>query len=448
MPGMMDTILNVGLDDGIAAAMFERGEGRRFALDCQRRLLQMYGSVAMNVDEWRFDDIIDRYCDRNGIARRADIDAEGWAELVVRFRVAIRQGGGGDMPANLREQLFAAIGAVFRSWYSARAISYRAMQGMPDDGGAAVTVQRMVFGNRNAASASGVAISRDPVSGSPGICGEYLPMAQGEDVVSGLRTPLPLSRREMKNRHLPDGERALEEFDPASYMALQEHARELERRFHDIQDMEFTIDDGRLFILQTRRGRRSTRAGIRIALDLFDERIIDCREAASRVSSREFVTLVQSVIEPGYQRDVLASGLPVSPGAACGALAFSALDVEEFRRQGREAILVCEETGPADVRGILSAAGVVTSRGGATSHAAQIALANGNPCIVGVREMEIDPLCGRLKIGGRSLRRGEVITIDGASGELMAGEAPLQEPELDEYASRYKALLNECGELR
>ena len=419
MPGMMDTVLNVGLNDVTVVALGHRAGDERFAWDSYRRFVQAYADVVLGLDTEPFDAAL-------AAARRQG--TPDWRALTATFLRLAADGSGTPFPQDAHAQLWGAVRAVLDSWCSRRATNYRRLHNLPDVPGTAVTVQSMVFGNAGAESATGVGFTRDPAIGAPEPFGEFAANAQGDDVVSGTLTPQPLSRA--GRERLGGASTSLEEAMPAVYADLVAHFRTLERHFGAMQDVEFTIERGRLWLLQTRAGSTSPHASARIAVDMANEGLIDRRRALAAVD----VTSVGRLMHPSVRADSgqppLAKGLPASPGAAAGAVAFTAEDADMFASQGRAAILVLTETHPRDICGIHAAAGILTSRGGATSHAAIVARGMGRPCVVGAGEVRVDAAAGTFVARGREVRRGEIITIDGGTGEVFLGALPLERPEL------------------
>jgi len=428
MPGMMDTVLNLGLNDETVEGLAALASDRRFAFDSYRRFIQMYSNVVLGLDHHLFEEILDDHKDTLGVTVDTALSADDWRAVVADYKAAVLQELGTAFPENPVDQLWGAIGAVFDSWMNDRAKFYRRMHGIPEAWGTAVNVQSMVFGNMGETSATGVAFTRDPGTGEATLYGEFLINAQGEDVVAGIRTPQPLTRaaRERMNETAPSMEEAL----PASFEEFRGLVRRLESHYRDMQDIEFTIERGRLYVLQTRNGKRTARAALRIAVDLASEGVISREEAIQRVEPASLDQLLHPTIDPTGERDVIAQGLPASPGAAVGKIVFTAEAAVREAAGGEAVILVREETSPEDIRGMDAAQGVVTARGGMTSHAAVVARGMGRPCVCGVGEMIIDLAAGVLVSRGRRFAAGEVITVDGARGEVLAGAARMVEPEL------------------
>ena len=428
MPGMMDTVLNLGLNDETVESMAKKTGDARFAWDSYRRFQQMYGDVVMGVAHDSFEEIIDDYKFENALALDADLDADDWRDISTRFGKMIEQEAGSPFPQDAHAQLWGAIGAVCESWNNQRAQTYRTLHDIPDDWGTAVNVQSMVFGNLGDTSATGVAFTRNPSTGENVIYGEYLLKAQGEDVVAGIRTPLFLTKAAREEAAMQD--LSLEEALPDAYRELVEVFAKLERHFADMQDIEFTVQNGRLFILQTRTGKRTTKAALKIAVDLVAEGVIDEEQAVMRIEPETLEQLLHPTLDPRARVEVLTKGLPASPGAASGKIVFSSDRAEELAAQGEKLVLVRMETSPEDIHGMYAAQAILTSRGGMTSHAAVVARGLGRPCISGAGQLLIDYDAQIARIGDIELREGDVITVDGTSGRVMAGEVPTLEPEL------------------
>ena len=428
MPGMMDTVLNLGLNDVTVEALAKVTGDERFAWDSYRRFLQMFGDVVMGVSHDFFEEIIDDYKYENALTEDAAFDADDWRDICKRFRAIIQDEAGQAFPQDPYEQLWGAIRAVFKSWNNRRAITYRQLQNIPDDWGTAVNVQAMVFGNLGESSATGVAFTRNPSNGEKEIYGEYLLNAQGEDVVAGIRTPLYLSKKARLDSGLE--ELSLEEEMPESYAELLRVFEVLENHFCDMQDIEFTIERGRLFILQTRNGKRTVKAGLKIAVAMQQEGLISKDQAVMRIDPMALEQLLHPTLDPNVHVEEIARGLPASPGAASGAVVFSADRAEAEAALGHDVVLLRMETSPEDIHGMYAAKAVLTSRGGMTSHAAVVARGLGRPCVSGASAIQIDYDGRQAKIGKTILREGDVITVDGTSGRVLLGHAPTLEPEL------------------
>ncbi|HEY5289042.1 MAG TPA: pyruvate, phosphate dikinase [Caulobacteraceae bacterium] len=428
MPGMMDTVLNLGLNEATVEGLATLASDRRFAFDSYRRFIQMYSSVVLGLDHHLFEEILDDHKDGLGVTVDTALDAEDWRVVVAAYKAAVTQELGTDFPEDPFDQLWGAIGAVFDSWMNDRAKFYRRMHGIPEAWGTAVNVQSMVFGNMGETSATGVAFTRDPATGEPRLYGEFLINAQGEDVVAGIRTPQPLT--EAARREMNETAPSMEEAMPASFVEFGEVVKRLEGHYRDMQDIEFTIERGRLYVLQTRNGKRTARAALRIAVDLASEGVISKDEAITRVDPASLDQLLHPTIDPAGERDVIAQGLPASPGAAVGKIVFTAEAAVREAAAGEAVILVREETSPEDIRGMDAARGIITARGGMTSHAAVVARGMGRPCVCGVGELEINSAARTFRARGRLFAEGEVITIDGGRGEILAGAARMIEPEV------------------
>jgi pyruvate, orthophosphate dikinase len=452
MPGMMDTVLNLGLTDESVRGLEEVSGNARFAWDSYRRFCQMYGDVVLKLKPEDknardpFEEVIERKKASRGVREDTELSADDLRELVSEFRDLIRNSTGHDVPQDPHEQLWEAIGAVFDSWNNDRAISYRKFNNIPGDWGTAVSVQSMVFGNLGSDCATGVAFTRDPATGEKGIYGEFLPNAQGEDVVAGIRTPLQISlkagRTWAERTGVSEEERAaqfptLEESFPAVYKELLKISQRLEHHFRDMQDLEFTIERGRLFMLQTRTGKRTAEAAVRAAVEMTEERLIDRRAALMRVEPVQLEQLLHPRLDPNVAKQVIARGLPASPGAVYGEVVFSADEAVVVHHAGRPVILVRHETSPEDIHGMQVAEGILTARGGMTSHAAVVARGMGKCCVAGCSALEIDYTAGALKVGDRVIRRGEYITLDGSTGEVIAGRVPTVKPEMSDFFRKF-----------
>ncbi|WP_434622490.1 pyruvate, phosphate dikinase [Azospirillum sp. B2RO_4] len=439
MPGMMDSILNLGLNDRTVQGLAAASGDARFAYDCYRRLVQCFGCVVMGVPGHRFEALLDEYKEENGLQRDGELTAEDWRSLMPRFLRLVETRCGRPFPQDPAEQLRLAVAAVFRSWMNPRAVAFRALHDVPEDLGTAVTVQAMVFGNRGPESGTGVLFTRDPSTGAPGLCGEFLADAQGEDVVSGTCDPDPLSASQ------PNPDRSMERRMPAVHAELCAVAERLERAFGDMQDIEFTVDGGRLFILQSRSGKRSSEAAVRIAVDMAEEGIITRDEAVSRVDPQALDELLRPTLTPEALAAAIATGLPASPGAATGRAAFTTEDAQRLARGGAPVILCRPETSPEDIHGMQAAVGIVTARGGFTSHAATVARGMGRPCVCGARGLRIDLEEGVMRAGEVTVRTGDLLTIDGSNGAVVLGTATLQRPAPDGATARLLDWARECG---
>ena len=428
MPGMMDTVLNLGLNDQTVEGLARRSHDRRFAYDTYRRFIQMYGDVVLGIDHELFEEILENYKNLKGFEYDTELRDEDWLDIVARFKALVETELGTPFPQDLHEQLWGAIAAVFGSWQNARAIAYRRLHDIPDDWGTAVTIQAMVFGNMGDRSATGVVFTRNPSTGANELYGEFLVNAQGEDVVSGLRTPQALT--EASRRGTSSSKPSMEALMPEAFAALKAACAKLEAHFRDIQDIEFTVQEGKLFILQTRSGKRSTQSALKIAVDMAGEGLISREEAVLSVKAAQLDQLLHPTLDPKAEMTVLAKGLPASPGAACGELVFAADEAVHLKAQGHTVILARVETSPEDVQGMHAAAGILTTRGGMTSHAAVVARGMGRPCVVGAAQVVIDLERETLEAGGVRLGKGDVITIDGSTGQIIKGRVAMREPEL------------------
>jgi pyruvate, orthophosphate dikinase len=411
MPGMMDTVLNLGLNEDVVAGVARLTGDTRFALDAYRRLIQMFGSTVRGIPDALFDRELSRARGRARVSTDAELSAPQLDSVVRRFLRIYHEQAHEHFPRDPMTQLRAAIEAVFRSWNGDRAIAYRKLEHIPDDIGTAVNVQAMVFGNLGESSGTGVVFTRDPNSGAPGLYGDYLPAAQGEDVVAGIRATRPITE--------------LERDQPALYRELREHAGVLEKHYRDMQDLEFTIENGRLWMLQTRTGKRTGEAAVRIAVDLAGEGLISRQEAVLRVEPRQLEQLLHPRVDPHAEMQPLAAGVPAAPGAATGAAVFDPDTAADWGGQGKAVILVRVVTSPDDVHGMAAAKGILTATGGTLSHAAVVARGMGLPCVVGASEVEVDEAGRKLTAGGVTIHAGDALTIDGSTGAVYAGAVPL-----------------------
>jgi pyruvate,orthophosphate dikinase len=425
MPGMMDTILNLGLNDTTVRGIIEQSGDERFAYDAYRRFVQMYSNVVMGMDGSILEHILERKKEEKGVHLDTQLAAQDWKELVAVFKAKIKESLGKDFPDDPQEQLWGAVGAVFGSWMNQRAITYRKLNNIPADWGTAVNIQSMVFGNMGNDCATGVAFTRDPSTGDNYFYGEYLVNAQGEDVVAGIRTPQPLSSAKKK-----DGAPSMEEIMPECYRQLLNIREILEKHYVDMQDIEFTIEKGKLYMLQTRNGKRTARAAVKIAVDMVKEGLIDEKTAVLRVQPSQLDQLLHPSLDPGAQRKVIAKGLPASPGAAGGEVVFNADEAEAAAKIGLKVILVRVETSPEDIHGMHAAQGILTARGGMTSHAAVVARGMGKCCVAGCGEIKVDYANDTFTANGIAVKKGDVITLDGSTGEVMLGHVPTVPPQL------------------
>ena len=427
MPGMMDTVLNLGLNDGTVEGLAALSD-RRFALDSYRRFIQMYSNVVLDIDHHLFEEILDEHKERLDASVDTDLSADDWQGVVADYKALVMRTLGKPFPQDPNDQLWGAVAAVFASWMNDRAKFYRRMHDIPESWGTAVNVQSMVFGNMGETSATGVAFTRNPSTGEARLYGEFLINAQGEDVVAGIRTPQALTRaaREEMGEKRPSMEEAM----PAVFAEFQATVDRLERHYRDMQDIEFTVEQGRLYMLQTRGGKRTAKAALKIAVDLAAEGLITHNEAVMRIDPASLDQLLHPTIDPHAQRDVIAKGLPASPGAATGIIVFDADEAERRGTAGEAVILVREETSPEDIHGMHAARAILTARGGMTSHAAVVARGMGRPCVSGASDVRIDEAAGQFTVRGRTFKVGETITIDGSKGEVLAGSVAMIEPEL------------------
>jgi pyruvate,orthophosphate dikinase len=443
MPGMMDSVLNLGLNDATAEGLATLSGDARFAYDSYRRFIQMYSDVVLGVGHEHFEEILETTKEDNDYKFDTELTAQDWKGVVAAYKAAVEKTLGRPFPTDPYQQLWGAISAVFESWQSERAKVYRRAHDIPESWGTAVNVQAMVFGNMGETSATGVAFTRNPSTGEKRYYGEYLINAQGEDVVAGIRTPKPITkqtREEMKEAGL-----SLEEALPDVYRDLAGVFEKLEAHYRDMQDIEFTVERGTLYILQTRSGKRTAKAALKIAVDLAQEGVISRHEAVMRVDAAQMEQLLHFVIDPNFERDVICTGLPASPGAAVGRVTFDVDEAERLGKAGVSVILVRNETTPKDINGMRAAKGLLTARGGQTSHAAVVARMWGLPCVCGASAIRIDEKAKAFSANGRTIREGDVISIDGAAGEVIAGEAQLVQPEL---AGDYETLMGWADAVR
>ena len=428
MPGMMDTVLNLGLNEATVKGLAEQSGDPRFAYDSYRRFIQMYSDVVLGVDHYYFEELLDIYKQDHGYTLDPELDAEDWKSLIVSYKDKVKEKLGTPFPDDVHEQLWGAIGAVFSSWHNDRAKTYRRLNNIPESWGTAVNVQSMVFGNMGDTSATGVAFTRNPSTGEKKIYGEFLINAQGEDVVAGIRTPQSLTeeaRLESKSDLL-----SMETALPDIFAELTKVFSTLEAHYRDMQDIEFTVQQGKLWLLQTRNGKRTAKASLKIATEMARDGLITEQEAVLRVDPSSLDQLLHPTLDPNAKRDVIAKGLPASPGAASGVIVFDADEAERQSRAGTDVILTRVETSPEDIHGMHAARGILTTRGGMTSHAAVVARGMGRPCVSGAGAIHIDMAEGTLSVGKRVLKAGDRITLDGSTGEVMAGAVPTVQPEL------------------
>ncbi len=428
MPGMMDTVLNLGLNDRTVLGLAKSSGDERFAYDSYRRFIQMYSNVVLDVGHHYFEEALERKKEDLGVTMDTDLKADDWRAIVAEYKKIVEKRTGKPFPQEPREQLWGAVGAVFGSWMNQRAITYRRLHAIPESWGTAVNVQAMVFGNMGDDCATGVAFTRDPSTGANLFYGEYLVNAQGEDVVAGIRTPQHLTV-EGKLAQKSDSP-AMEEVMPEVFKQLASVRHRLETHYRDMQDIEFTVQRGKLYMLQTRNGKRTAKAALKIAVDMVRDGLIDKKEAVARIVPASLDQLLHPTLDPKAHRKVIAKGLPASPGAASGKIVFTADDAEKQARAGVKVILVRRETSPEDIHGMHAAEGILTSTGGMTSHAAVVARGMGKPCVAGAGDVRIDAKTATLSVRGTVVKAGETITLDGSTGEIILGVVPTVQPEL------------------
>ncbi|MEK6978181.1 MAG: pyruvate, phosphate dikinase, partial [Candidatus Hydrothermarchaeota archaeon] len=416
MPGMMDTVLNLGMNDATVAGFIAQTRNERFGYDCYRRFIQMFAKVVLGIKHDKFEEVMERRKERRGVTLDIELDAGALKEIVQDFKGIVKRETGRDFPMDPKVQLRLAIAAVFDSWNSPRAIVYRREFKILEDLGTAVCVVAMVFGNVGMDSGTGVAFTRDPATGEKKLYGEYLMNAQGEDVVAGTRTPITIDQMLAEQ--------------PQLYRELAKVSELLERHYKDVQDMEFTIERGKLYMLQTRRGERTAQAAVNIAVDMAKEGLLTKEEALLRVQPAQLDQLLHRRIDPKARVEAVAKGLPASPGAACGTVIFDVDETERLGKAGKKVILVRPETTPEDIHGMVAAQGVLTSRGGMTSHAAVVARGMGKPCVAGCEEIRIDLEAQVFRVDGKTVKKGDIITLDGATGQVILGEVPMVEPDM------------------
>jgi len=428
MPGMMDTVLNLGLNDETVEGLAKLSGDRRFAYDSYRRFIQMYSNVVLNLEHHMFEEILDDHKDRLDVHVDTGLTADDWAVVIKDYKAAVQDQLGKPFPQDAQEQLWGAVGAVFASWMNDRAKFYRRMHDIPESWGTAVNIQSMVFGNMGDTSATGVAFTRNPSNGDNRLYGEFLINAQGEDVVAGIRTPQSLTKA--AREEMGDVAPSMEEAMPEVFAQFKSVVETLERHYRDMQDIEFTVERGVLYMLQTRNGKRTAKAALKTAVDMAAEGVISKEEAVGRVEPASLDQLLHPTIDPTAHRDVITTGLPASPGAATGKIVFDSDAAEKANAAGESVILVREETSPEDIHGMHAARGIITARGGMTSHAAVVARGMGRPCVSGAGDVSIFAKEGLFRVRGREFKAGEVITIDGSTGEILAGSPKMIEPEL------------------
>ncbi len=437
MPGMMDTILNLGLNDETVHALANRTSNMRFAKDSYRRFIQMYSNVVLGVENYNFEELIENYKLTKGVLLDTELDENDWDGLIKDFKNIVQKKTNKGFPQNVREQLFGAISAVFLSWESHRAKVYRKLNQIPSEWGTAVNVQSMVFGNMGNDCATGVVFTRNPSNGNHQIYGEYLINAQGEDVVAGTRTPQHITKkaRIASNESLP----SMEESMPIAYKELKKILHKLEKHYKDMQDVEFTIENKKLWMLQTRSGKRTAKSAVKIAVDMVKENLISKKEAVLRVEPNSLDTLLHPTLDEKSNIEIIAKGLPASPGAASGKVVFTSDDAERLNATMQNTILVRVETSPEDIHGMHAAKGILTARGGMTSHAAVVARGMGRPCVSGSSEIEIDYEKKLFKVQDREIKEGDLITIDGSTGRIILGEVKTVKPEI---SGEFSKLMN------
>ena len=446
MPGMMDTILNLGLNDKTVEAIKIQSSNGRFAKDSYRRFIQMYSNVVLGIESHLFEELIDNYKLTKGVLLDTDLSEKDWDGLILNFKELVKKEKRIEFPQEVKKQLIGAINAVFLSWNSQRAITYRKINKIPDQWGTAVNVQAMVFGNMGSDCSTGVAFTRNPSTGENEFFGEFLINAQGEDVVAGTRTPQYIT----KKSRLKAGskQKSMEEAMPKVYKQLEKVFIKLEKHFKDMQDIEFTVEKNNLWMLQTRSGKRTAKAAIKIAVDMVKEKLISKKEALLRIDPNTLDTLLHPTLDEKVKKEIIASGLPASPGAASGKVVFTADEAEKLNEMMQDTILVRLETSPEDIHGMHAAKGILTARGGMTSHAAVVARGMGRPCVSGSSEIIIDYELKQFKAGDTTIKEGEIITIDGGSGKVMKGLVPTVQPEISGYFSTIMKWSDEFRKLK
>lgn len=444
MPGMMDTILNLGLNDSTVIGLAEQSENPRFAWDSYRRFLQMYSNVVMGMNSSLLEVSLEDLKDAKGYKLDTELQVEDLKFLVEKYKKQIVESTGQVFPSDVHAQLWGAVAAVFKSWNTPRAVTYRELHGYPDSWGTAVNIQSMVFGNLGDDSATGVAFTRNPSTGENLFYGEFLINAQGEDVVAGIRTPNPISKRAAEGTNL----KSMEELMPESYQQLVEVYKKLESHYRDMQDIEFTIERGTLWMLQTRNGKRTAKAALKIACDMIDEKLISEQEAVLRIEPQSLDQLLHPTLDPHADKTRLAKGLPASPGGATGQIVFSSEEAVAWKAKGHKVILVRIETSPEDIDGMIAAQGILTTRGGMTSHAAVVARGMGKCCVAGCGDVEVDYRKKEMRCNGYVLKEGDQLTLDGSSGEVYLGEVKTIDPELDEDFRRIMSIADKYRMMR
>ncbi len=443
MPGMMDTVLNLGLNDVTVQALAKNADDERFAYDSYRRFIQMYSDVVLGVEHHLFEELLEHFKESKALLLDTELTADDWKVLIRSYKAKVEAERGTPFPQDPHEQLWGAIGAVFGSWMNQRAITFRRLNNIPESWGTAVTVQAMVFGNMGETSATGVAFTRNPSTGAKELYGEFLINAQGEDVVAGIRTPQNITEtaRIEAGSDKPSMEQALPEVF-AEFISITDR---LERHYRDMQDMEFTVERGKLWMLQTRSGKRTTKAALRIAVEMANEGLISHEDAVSRIDPAGLDQLLHPTLDPNAERKIVATGLPASPGAACGEIVFSSDEAEQLRKVGRKVILVRVETSPEDIHGMHAAEGILTTRGGMTSHAAVVARGMGKPCVSGAGSLRVNYEKATMSVAGKTFKAGDIITIDGGTGQVIEGAVPMLQPEL---SGDFATLMNWADKVR
>ena len=428
MPGMMDTVLNLGLNDKTVQGLIKKTTNETFAYDSYRRFIQMYSNVVLEIDHHNFEELLENYKLTKGVLSDTDLKAEDWKTIIINYKDIVKKNIKKDFPQDANEQLWGAISAVFQSWQNQRAKTYRKLNSIPEEWGTAVNIQSMVFGNMGNDCATGVAFTRNPSTGENSFYGEYLINAQGEDVVAGIRTPRNITKKE----RLESGSKdlSLEETMPEAFAELTRIYKKLENHYRDMQDIEFTIENKKLWMLQTRSGKRTAKASIKIAVDMVKEKLINRDEGLLRIDPKMLDTLLHPTLDPKATKNVIAKGLPASPGAATGKVTFNADDAEQLKANNQNTILVRVETSPEDIHGMNAAVGILTCRGGMTSHAAVVARGMGRPCVSGAGNIKIDYNAKLFKVDNTEVKEGDVITIDGSTGEVMLGEVKTINPDI------------------
>ena len=428
MPGMMDTVLNLGLNDKTVQGLIKKNNNETFAYDSYRRFIQMYSNVVLEIDHHNFEELLENYKLTKGVLSDTDLKAEDWKTIIVNYKDIVKKNIKKDFPQDANEQLWGAISAVFQSWQNQRAKTYRKLNNIPEEWGTAVNIQSMVFGNMGNDCATGVAFTRNPSTGENSFYGEYLINAQGEDVVAGIRTPRNITKKE----RLESGSKdlSLEETMPEAFAELTKIYKKLENHYRDMQDIEFTIENKKLWMLQTRSGKRTAKASIKIAVDMVKEKLINRDEGLLRIDPKMLDTLLHPTLDPKASKNVIAKGLPASPGAATGKVTFNADDAEQLKANNQNTILVRVETSPEDIHGMNAAVGILTCRGGMTSHAAVVARGMGRPCVSGAGNIKIDYVAKLFKVENIEVKEGDIITIDGSTGEVMLGEVKTINPDI------------------